>query len=196
MWYAGTEIAETPVEPLARRILAVVIVFVLAVAGILVARSRTLQTETAGPSPSTADLSIKEVQLQEESVGGSRWQLTADHAAVFDELGRTTLRRVRVRVQDRDRTWTIVGEEGDFYRQTQNLEIRRNVVVTSGDGFRLETTVLRWLGAERRLWTDAPVRISRHGLVVDGSALDVLTGEEATTVTGRVRAVFTRGPEQ
>lgn len=180
-------------DRLARRILAVVIVFVLVVAGILVARSRTLRTEPIGPAPSAADLNIKQVQLEEESAGGSRWQLTADQASVFDRQGRTTLHRVRVRVQDHDRTWTIVGEEGDFYRQTQDLEIRGNVVVTSGDGFRLETRVLRWRGAERRLWTDAPVRIYREGVVIDGSALDVLTKEEATTVTGRVRAVFTRG---
>ncbi len=180
-------------DRLAHRIFAVVIVFVVVVAGILVARSRTLRTEPVGPTPSIADLSIKEVQLQEDSAGGGRWQLTADQASVFDGQGRTTLRGVRVRVQDKDRTWTIEGEEGDFYRQTQNLEIRRNVVMTSGDGFRLETSVLRWLSAERRLWTDAPVKIYRDGVVIDGSALDVLTKEEATTVTGRVRAVFTRG---
>lgn len=169
----------------------VVIVFVLVVAGILVTRSRTLRTESPDPAPSNADLSIKEVELHEESPGGSRWHLTADQASVFDAQGRTALRGVRVRVQGRDRVWTIQGEEGDFYRQTQNLEIRNNVVMTSGDGFRLETSVLRWLGAERRLWTDAPVRIHRHGVVIDGSALDVLTREETTTVSGRVRAVFT-----
>jgi LPS export ABC transporter protein LptC len=182
------------VDRLAGRILGVVALFVLVVAGILVARTRTVQTEPVGPQPSLADLSIKEVQLREESAGGSRWHLTADQASVFEADGRTALRKVRVRVWDRQRAWSIVGEEGDFFKATRNLEIRHNVVMLSDDGLRLETSILRWDGAGRRLWTDVPVRIVRRGAVIDGRALDVHTAEEATTVQGRVRATFTSEP--
>ncbi len=177
-------------DRLARRILVVVALFVLAVTGTLVARSRAVRSEAVGPPPSSADLSIKEVELHEESGHGNRWQLEADQAHVFDEEGRTALRKVRLRLQDRDRTWTITGEEGDYYKETNNFEVRRNVVVTSDDGLTLETTVLRWEGDERRLWTDVPVRIMRDGTVIDGTALDVKMGDEATTVGGRVRATF------
>ena len=48
------------------------------------------------------------------------------------------------------------------------MELRRNVVLTSDDGMRLETSVLRWKGAERRLWTDAPVRLYQDGARVEG----------------------------
>jgi len=174
---------------LASRILIVVAVFVLVVAGVLISRSRTGRVESASPAPSKADLSIKEVQLEEES-GSVRWQLKADQALVFEGDGRTWLRKVDLRVQERDRSWTVVGEEGDLYRGTNSLEVRRNVVLTSDDGLRIETTVLRWQGAERRLWTDVPVRIFRNSAVIDGTALDVKMEEEATNVKGRVRAVF------
>jgi len=110
----------------------------------------------------------------------------------FDEERRTSLRRISVKVFERDRSWTIVGDEGDLFQQTSNVEIRQNVVLTSSDGFRLETSVLRWEGAERRLWTDAPVRMSRDGAVIDGAALEVRIGDETTTMTGRVHATFTR----
>ena len=174
---------------LASRILIVVAVFVLVVAGVLISRSRTGRVESAGPAPSKADFSIKEVQLEEES-GNVRWQLKADHALVFEGEGRTWLRKVDLKVQERDRSWTVVGEEGDLYRKTNSLEVRGNVVLTSDDGLRLETTVLRWQGAEHRLWTDVPVRIFRHRTVIDGTALDVKMAEAATAVKGRVRAVF------
>jgi LPS export ABC transporter protein LptC len=174
---------------LASRILIVVAVFVLVVVGVLISRSRTGRLESASPAPSKADLSIKELQLEEES-GNVRWQLKADQALVFEGEGRTWLRKVDLKVQERDRSWTVVGEEGDLYRETNNLEVRRNVVLTSDDGLRLETTVLRWQGAERRLWTDVPVRIFRNNAVIDGTALDVKMVEEATAVKGRVRAVF------
>jgi len=97
-----------------------------------------------------------------------------------------------VNVFERDRAWTIVGDEGDLYEASRNVEIRSNVVLTSSDGMRLETSVLRWQGQERRIWTDVPVRLSREGAVVNGTALEVRMGDEVTTLQGRVRATFTR----
>jgi len=175
-------------QRLASRILIVVAVFIVAVTGILIARTRSVRVEPVGANPSKADLSIKEVQLEEDS-GSVRWQLKADQALVYEDEGRTWLRQVNVKVDERDRSWTIVGEEGDLDR-AKNLEIRRNVVLTSNDGLRLETAVLRWDAGDKRLWTDSPVRIVRSGTVIEGTALEAKLSEEATTIKGRVRAVF------
>ena len=176
-------------QRIATRILIVVAVFVVVVIGVLIARTRTARVESVGSAtPSKADLSIKEVQLEEDS-GGVRWQLKAEQALVFEGEGRTWLRQVNVKVDERDRSWTIVGEEGDLDR-AKNLEIRRNVVLTSNDGLRLETAVLRWDAAGRRLWTDTPVRIVRSGTIIEGTALEAKLSEEATIIKGRVRAVF------
>jgi len=182
------------VDRLAHRILIAVVLFVLVVAGILVARTRTVQTEAVGTAPSSADLSIKQVHLREESARGGWWQLTADQAAVFEDEGRTSLRKVRVRVWDPEQAWTIVGDEGDFFKATGNVQLRGNVVMVSDDGFRLETTLLRWDGADQRLWTDLPVRIHRRGAVIDGRGLEVHVADEATTVEGRLRATFAGEP--
>ena len=174
---------------MAGAILGVVALFVFLVAGTLIAKSRTAPVESAGAAASSADLRIKDAQIDEES-GGVRWQLKAEQALIFDGEGRTSLRNISVNVFERDRSWTIVGEEGDLYEATKNVEIRNNVVLTSSDGLRLETSVLRWQGAERRLWTDAPVRLSRGGAIADGTALDVRMADESTTLTGRVHTIF------
>jgi len=179
------------VRRLAGAIFAVVGLFVVVVAGTLIVKSRAARVQTAAPAASSADFRIKEAEVEEES-GGVRWRLRAEQALVFDEERRTSLRRISVKVFERDRSWTIVGDEGDLFQKTSNVEIRQNVVLTSSDGFRLETSVLRWQGAERRLWTDAPVRMSRDGAVIDGAALEVRIGDETTTMTGRVHATFTR----
>ncbi len=173
-------------------ILGIVLVFVLLVAGTLIAKSRTPPTEPTGSVTSSADLRIKEAHIEEEA-GGVRWRLKAEQALIFDAEGRTALRKISVDVFERDRSWTIVGEEGDLFQATKNLEIRNNVVVTSSDGIRLETSVLRWQGAEKRLWTDAPVRLSGGGAVADGTALDVRMAEEYTTLAGPVRTIFSGG---
>jgi len=174
----------------AAAILGMVVIFVLAVAGTLIAKSRVSPAESTGSVASSADLRIKEAQIEEET-GGVRWKLKAEQALIFDAEGRTALRTIAVDVFERSRSWTIVGEEGDLFQATKNLEIRKNVVLTSSDGLRLETSVLRWQGAEKRLWTDAPVRLSRGGAVTDGSALEVRMAEEYTTLSGPVHSVFT-----
>jgi lipopolysaccharide export system protein LptC len=61
---------------------------------------------------------------------------------------------------------------------------------------RLETSVLRWDARRKRLWTDEPVRLSRHGSTVSGSGLAVLMADEATTVSGPVRATFATSPSR
>jgi LPS export ABC transporter protein LptC len=176
-------------QRLAGIVLGVVTVFVLLVAGTLIAKSRTTPAEPTGPAASGADLRIKEAQIEEES-GGVRWRLKAEQALIFDAEGRTHLRKISVDVFERDRSWTIVGDEGDLFQASRNLEIRNNVVLTSSDGVRLETSVLRWQDAEKRLWTDMPVRLSRGGAVANGTALDVRMADESTTLSGRVHTTF------
>jgi LPS export ABC transporter protein LptC len=179
-------------QRLAHRILIAVAVFVLAVVTVLIVRSRSVETDTVASAPGPADLAMQEIRLQEESAG-RHWQLVADQASVFEEEGRTALRNITVHVRDRQRAWTIVGQEGDLYKQTRDFEIRDAVVVTSDDGLRLETSVLRWRNGDRRLWTDAPVRLSQHGTVVEGQGLEVQMATEVATVRGPVRATFTPG---
>jgi LPS export ABC transporter protein LptC len=176
----------------ARVILAVVVVFVVAVTAMLVVRSRSARVESLGPSPSTADLQIKEVDLEEEA-RGVRWRLKAEQALMYDKAGQTQLRKLVANIYRRERAWTIVGDEGEFDRSTNNVEIRHNVVVTSNDGLRLETSVLRWEAKDKRLWTDTPVVLTRNGSVVRGSGLDVRIDDETTTITGPVQATFEMG---
>jgi LPS export ABC transporter protein LptC len=180
---------------LARVVLAVVVVFVVAVTALLVARSRTARVESLGPSPSTADLQIKEVDLEEEAKG-VRWRLKAEQALMYDKAGQTQLRKLVANIYQRERAWTIVGEEGELDRKTRDVEVRGNVVVTSDDGLRLETAVLRWEAAGKRLWTDTPVTLSRNGSVVRGSGLEVRLDQEATTISGPVRATFDVGAKR
>jgi LPS export ABC transporter protein LptC len=170
--------------------LCVVAAFVAVVGGIVVANRRTPPVESAA-GVSAADLAVKEASIREES-GKVRWHLKAKQALVFEQEGRTRLRDVVVDVQEPERSWIIRGDEGDLVHGQNDLEIRGNVVLTSSDGLRLETAVLRWRNADRRVWTDTPVTITLPGGVITGSALDVHVADETTTVSGRVRATFDR----
>jgi LPS export ABC transporter protein LptC len=173
----------------ARAILVLVVLFVLGVTGLLVARSRTAEVESLGAAPADADLRIKEVDLEEET-RGIRWRLKAEQALLYEQTGQTSLRNLAVTVYERNQTWTIVGDQGDVDRESKDVEVRGNVVVTADDGLRLETSVLRWDADQRRLWTDEEVRLSRQGSTVVGQGFEVRTDDEAATIGGRVHARF------
>lgn len=179
-------------QRLARIIPVVVVVFVLFVVAVLVTKSRNARVESAAPDPAKADLRIKEVEIEEQT-GGVRWRLKADQALVFEQEGRTALRNISVVVYEKDRQWTIRAEEGDVTQRApkvRDVEVRRNVVATTTDGMQIVTTVLRWNGEEKRLWTDAPVRILRQGSVVEGTAFDLRMPDDTSTLSGPVRATF------
>jgi LPS export ABC transporter protein LptC len=174
-------------------VLAVVGLFVVLVTGTLIAKSRAIRVEPVEPVTSKADYRIKRVQLEEES-GNIRWKLVADQAEIFEGEGRTGLRRPVIDIQQPKRTWRVRGDEGDVMQATKDLELRHNVVLVSSDGLRLETSVLRWQAGAKRLWTDAPVKITRDGSVIEGSGLEVDMTAQTAEVKGRVRAQFTTLP--
>ncbi len=169
-------------------VLAGVALFALIVAGILFAKGRHTREPEDAP-PSQADYRIREVRLQELG-GNSHWRLVADQAEVFEGQGKTLMRNVRITIEEPSRTWTVTGDEGDLIDATKDVEIRKNVVLVSSDGIRLETDTLRWEAKERRVWTTDPVTIFREGAIVRGRGLDAWIVDERTQVKGRLRATF------
>lgn len=170
-------------------VLAGVALFALIVVGVLVVKGR-LAPKPEDLLPTKADYRIKEVRLQEMGSGNAHWRLVADQAEVFEREGKTLLRRVKITIEEPDRTWTVTGDEGDLTDATKDVEIRKNVVLVGSDGLRLETETLRWQAKERRVWTTDPVTIFRDGAIVKGRGLDAWMADERTQVKGRLRATF------
>src|SRR2546428_2590568 len=139
-------------QRLATRILFVVAGFVLVVAVLLVTKSRSVRTEASGPAPTAADLSIKDVELQEESAGGGHWRLLADQTPGFDQEGGAALRKGTGYVKDKEKNWTIGGGGGDRLKESKKPERRGKVGPTSHDGLRPETTGLARVWAGGRPW--------------------------------------------
>lgn len=172
-----------------RFILVGVALFVAVMATVLVVRGRAARTPKTEIVSTKADYRIKQVHLQEEARGGVRWQLDADQAEAYEQSGKTTLRKVRIRIEEPERSWTVTGDEGELAQGTKDVELRGNVVLISSDGLRLETARLRWDAARRRAWSDDPVTVFRQGAVVRGQGLEARVGEQ-TEIKGRVRATL------
>ena len=177
-------------QRLSRVLFVGVALFVVVVVGVLVLRGRGAQSVPSEAPQTRADYRIKEVELQEEMKDGVTWQLQADQAEAYEKTGRTLLRKVRIRIQEPDRSWTVTGDEGEMAQESKNVELRGNVILISSDGLRLETTRLRWDADAKRAWTDEPVTLHQKGAVVQGQGLDARVGERNTEIKGRIRATF------
>ncbi len=139
----------------------------------------------------TADYRIKEVHLQEEGRDSTRWQLDAEYGEVFEDQGKTVLKKVVVRVEQPTRVWTVTADEGDMLRESKDVELRGHVVLVTSDGLRIETPRLAWTAKDQRAWTNDPVTIYRGAVVVRGQGFESRVNEEVTTIKGRLRAIVT-----
>jgi LPS export ABC transporter protein LptC len=181
------------IQRISRIIFVGVTLFVVAVVGVLVLRGRGAQSVPTESVQTKADYRIKEVSLQEEMRDGVRWQLEADQAETYERAGKTILRKVRIHIQEPERSWTVTGDEGELVQASKDVELKGNVVLISSEGMRLETTRLRWDADAQRAWTDEPVTVYQKGAVVKGSGLDARVGERNTEIKGRIRATFSGG---
>src|SRR5262245_48567634 len=173
-------------------ILGCVVLFLLAMAGLLATKSRAAKAQSPEPARSKADYRIKEVHLQEEDHGRGNWQLDADYGEVFENLGKTLMQKVTIRINEPARAWIVNSDEGEMARDTRDVLLRGHVVVVSSDGLRLETDRLNWMAKDQRVWTDDPVTIWRNGMTVVGRGFESRSKEEITTIKGRLRATITR----
>jgi len=180
-------------------ILTLVVVFLSVVVGVLIHRARTPRAIPVEPVAMNADYRLKHVRLQETGRDGSRWQLDAEYSETFEERSTTVMKKVTIKVDQpsknaaQPRSWTVTSDEGDLNQGTKDVELRGNVVLISSDGLRLETERLRWDAGGQRAWTDDPVTIYRTGAVVRGTGFESRVDEEASSIKGRVRAIFRRG---
>jgi LPS export ABC transporter protein LptC len=173
-------------------ILGCVILFLAVVAGLLFARSHGAKVHPPEPTQSKADYRIKEVHLQEDDGGRTHWQLDAESGEVFEDQGKTFMKKVTIHIDQPERAWTVNSDEGEMLRDSKDVELRGHVVVVSSDGLRIETSRLNWAAKEQRVWTDKPVTIWRSGVEVRGQGFESLVKEDTSTVKGRLRATITR----
>ena len=168
-----------------------VILFVTVVIGVLIVKGHRASAPREEIASTQADQEIREIHIQEDAKGGGhRWRLDAERAETFPGTGKTLLRKVTIGVDEPGRRWKVTSDEGDLVQDTRDVELRGNVVLVSSEGLRVETTVLKWLNAEGKVWTEQPVTIYRSGGVVKGTGLDAMPSQEIAFVRGRVTATF------
>jgi LPS export ABC transporter protein LptC len=145
------------------------------------------------PRPTASDLPSEEVRdftLDESDQGQLEWTMHADYAASYQQRGVVEARNVAVEFFDEhgQKYSHLVAQQGVVHQPSNDMEAKGQVVVTTTDGVRVETDHLRFLNRERRIDSDAFVRLTRHGDVVTGVGFTSDPSLEHFTLKHEVRA--------
>jgi len=139
------------------------------------------QAEEAADS---ADQFMTRMTVVLTSQGVRQANVEADSAFVYDNAGRTELRRVHVTffsvtgVQQS----VLTSDSGTYNTRAETMEARGHVVVVRSDGARLTTSLLRYNQNSNQVSTDQPYtyeegdrRVRGEGFVSDPSFSNITT---------------------
>ena len=125
----------------------------------------------------TADELLIGMQFYLTDQGVRQAYLEADTAFVYENEGRTELKRVRLTFYKTtgEQTAVLTSDEGTYRGRQGNMEARGNVVVLQPDGGRLATSVLRFDQTKNVVSTD------QHYTYVNASTNRNLEGDTLVT---------------
>lgn len=155
-------------------------------------RSKVAITES-GILPPGADARVERVTLLQSGPQGDL-SLTARDAEWSRETETFHLTDVKIRFLKESTSGeptiggTIVGERGDASTNGREFALEGKVVAETFDGYRLETSDVRYDHTTRQIMTNAPVSLSGPGLDVSGRGAQVDYANQRVEIRGRVRA--------
>jgi LPS export ABC transporter protein LptC len=92
-----------------------------------------------------ADLVIKNVHYINTNCGKKEWELKADSGQYFKDQELAIFKDVSVKIFFKSGEHImLVGDEGEIATNTGDVEIRKNVVLNSGDLYHFETDSLKY----------------------------------------------------
>ena len=147
----------------------------------------------AGVLPHGIDARAEGVRLLEAGPQGSL-SLRSEDADFSRESGDVHMNGVDIRVQSADThagaagSGHITGDSADASTTGQQFKLSGRVVAETFDGYRLQTSDVRYDHETRMAETDQPVDLDGPGLSVSGQGAQVDFEDQTVEIKGRVHA--------
>ena len=168
----------------------VTVIVVSVVAAIMIMESRE---SSQGPllriTSDNVDLQVKDVNYTDVGDSGLKWEIKADSAKYVKSENLAMFDQVRVKlVMEDGRTLVMTGDKAKLHTDTKNIEISGNVKIISDKGDYLTTDVLKYSGSERRIYTEAPVKMENPRMEVRGVGMSFSLEDKDVALLSRVKA--------
>jgi len=141
------------------------------------------------PGESLKILDIK--YSQDYKDGGGKWELRAKEGHFFDNDQFMALKDVLLTLDSFNKTsYTIKGNEGDYFRKTGKIILKGEVLGKSATGYYIETSLLTYRQEDNEVETDEPIKIIGPFFQVKGDGLYIDLSKEKFMVKKNVYTTF------
>ena len=156
----------------------------------LIMVSSTTSNLIPGESQKVSDIKFS----QDYKNGEGKWELKATEAHIFDKSQIVALKDVFLELDTlKDESFTIKGNEGDYFRESGKIILKGEVIGRSTNGYQIETSLLIYRQKDECVETDEPVRVVGPFFRVKGDGLYVDLKRKKYVVKKNVRTTVMGG---
>ena len=140
-------------------------------------------------------LKISDIEYSQDYKNGEgKWELKAKEGHFFDKRQLVTLKDVSLKLDSfEEPSFTIRGNEGDYFRESGEIVLRGDVIGNSTNGYQIETSLLIYRQKDESVETDKPIRVIGPFFHIKGDGLYIDLKKKTFTVKGNVFTTFTDG---
>lgn len=148
------------------------------------------ETPTMAGRESFPEQAIENFTLTHTNQGEKEWELEADRAEIYKREGRTIVRKLKIKFYDQGKITSILtAREGELHSQTEDMEVRGDVVVTSEEGT-LKTESLKWDARRKKIVTDDWVRQEKDDTIITGQGLESDPELEKVVIKKNIKVIY------
>lgn len=142
----------------------------------------------------SAELSLKKPHFVEREGDKKVLEVDADEAHYFKQGLLVELKKPRIVFYRIDGEKTFArAAEGTINTETNDMELKGDVVVDTFDGKRIVTTYLKYSGAKKVITSDKRVRVTGEGFDIVGTGMRAKVEEDVFYLYKDVEAEFRSG---
>jgi len=166
------------------------IFFLLLIGAFFVCRVPHLDMESPVSSSLKTGESLRLSEInysQDYRNGEKKWELRAKEGCFRNKNQMLSLKDVSLQLDPAKTTsFTIKGNEGDYYRESGKIVLRGEVVGRSDNGYLLETSLLAFSERNECVETDSGISVTGPFFHVKGDGLVIDLRRKTVTVKGNV----------
>ena len=133
---------------------------------------------------------LQDVEVITQTGAATAWRVLAKQATFSEAEQQVVVDQVAAKIFRTHDRLRITAAHGLIDRVTGNLAIEGRVRFQPRDGYTIETDELRWLAADRTLYTDDAVTIRGPSVSITGIGLRSQVDQHRMTLQRQVRAAF------
>ena len=129
------------------------------------------------------NLTLKNFEYRDVKEGNARWTVWAATATYFEDREKTVLDQVKAAFYPKNGGQILlVGDTGILHTDTNNMEIRGNVAVTYGEGYKLTTDRLLYDRDKELIHTESELILKGEGLTTKGKGMRLEIAKRSVSI--------------